>query len=102
MPMPLVLRTDNQIRDGRNGRWTLSPTQPKTVPVFFLAHPRHDQWIFKDERGHDYVMPARSLKLVVGAYGGTYSDKALVIVDLPNSSWTPEISVIAVRHDYTL
>ena len=55
MPMPLVLRTDGQIRNLRKGRFTLSPQQPKTVPVLFQSQTRRNEWYFFDEHGESYL-----------------------------------------------
>lgn len=54
MPMPLVLRTDGQTRDSRKGRFTLSPNQPKSVPVLFRNRARNNEWFFVDDGGRSH------------------------------------------------
>lgn len=101
MPMPLVLRTDGQIRNSRKGRFTLSPNQPKSVPVLFRNRTRNNEWFFVDEAGHSYFTPAQHSKLVLGIYGGKFSGKALIDV-LVGDDWLGYPSLKIVPDDFVL
>ena len=46
MPVPLILRTRGQIDGKRSGRFTLSPNQPKTVPIIYRNPNRNNEWYF--------------------------------------------------------
>jgi hypothetical protein len=101
MPMPLVLRTDGQIRGERSGRFMLSKGQPKTVPILFVGPTRKDEWYFIDEHGKKYFVPAGPAKMVIGVYGGVESVKALVNVDV-DAGWEAYPSVKTVPMDFKL
>jgi len=103
MPLPLILRTDGQIRGSRKGRFLLSPSQPETVPILFNASPRKNEWFFIDENGKRYFVPARSLKAVLGVYGGPASGKMLLDVILQQGAgWSPCVSLESISDNYVL
>ncbi len=101
MPMPLVLRTDGQIRDSRKGRFTLSPNQPKSVPILFKNPTRKNEWFFFDDDGRFYFTPANHSKIVLGIYGGKFSGKVLIDV-LVGDDWQAYPSLKIVSDDFTL
>src|SRR5262249_3602697 len=71
MPWPLPLRTEGQIEGRRSGqRFSLSAGQPKTIPVLFRRPERRNEWFMFDEHGNQYFLPASSMDLYVGVYGG--------------------------------
>ena len=98
--MPLVLRTDGQIRDSRKGRFTLSPNQPKSVPILFKNPTRKNEWFFFDDDGRFYFTPANHSKIVLGIYGGKFSGKALIDV-LVGDDWQAYPSLKIVSDDFT-
>jgi hypothetical protein len=69
MPIPLVLRTDGQIRGDRKGRWRLSQNQPKTIPIFFSLPNKRNEWFFFHETGEEYFLSAGRVSLLIGVYG---------------------------------
>jgi hypothetical protein len=101
MPIPLVLRTDGQIRDNRKGRWRLSRNQPKTVPIFFSTPNRRNEWFFFHETGEKYFLPAGRLSLLVGVYGGKMDGKVLLTVEV-GDGWRVYPSIKTVDEHYEL
>lgn len=101
MPVPLVLRTQGQIDSSRQGRFTLSPSQPKTVPVLFRNRKRNNEWFFVDENGKTYFIPSQKLELVLGVYGGQSSGKELLNI-LVGDSWRADPSLLTVDDDFVL
>lgn len=101
MPMPLVLRTEGQIRGSRTGRFTLSPDQPKSVPVLFRNPTRNNEWFFIDENEKSYFVPFQPLKLIIGIYGGKFSGKALVNI-LVGDDWQAYPSLKIMPDDFVL
>ena len=99
MPMPLVLRTDGQIRGSRTGRFTLSPNQPKSVPVLLKSRTRNNEWFFVDENGKSYFIPPQHFKAVLGIYGGKFSGKALVDIRV-GDDWQAYPSLKIVSNDF--
>lgn len=101
MPLPLVLRTEGQIGGSRTGRFTLSPGQPKSVPILFRKLTRAIEWFFVDENGNSYFVPAQHSKLVLGIYGGESNSKALVDI-LVGDDWSAYPSLRIVSDDFEL
>lgn len=101
MPLPLVLRTDGQIRGHRSGRFSLSSNEHKTVPVLFRNQKRKNEWFFFDERGKHYFVPANSLNMVAGFYGGQSNSKALIEVTV-GDDWSTLSTIKEVSDDYAL
>jgi hypothetical protein len=101
MPLPLVLRTEGQIRGQRTGRFTLSREQPKSVPILFCVPHRRNEWYFLDENGLQHRVAAGQTMLLVGLYGGTESGKALVHIDIAEG-WRVHPTVSTVDSSYVL
>jgi hypothetical protein len=101
MPVPLVLRTDEQMRDNRKGRWRLSQNQPKTIPIFFCAPSRRNEWFFFHETGEKYFLPASPVSLLVGVYGGKMNGKILLTVEV-GDDWRVYPSIKTVDANYKI
>jgi hypothetical protein len=101
MPMPLVLRTDGQIRNALNGRFMLSAGQPTTIPIVYKGPVRKNEWFFFDETGAHYLIPANPTKVVLGIYGGKFDGKLLVFIDT-DAGWQPTPSMSTVANEYRI
>jgi len=101
MPMPFVLRTDQQIRADERGRFTLSRGQKRAVPLAFRRTARANEWFFIDEDAKAYFRPSNPTKMIVRIYGGPAPGNALVYIDV-DAGWNPFPSVRVVPSDYTL
>src|SRR5262249_54140931 len=101
MPLPLVLRTDGQIRDNRKARFGLSTGQPKVVPILFVGPVRKDEWFAFDERAEKYPIPAGPAKLLLGVYGGKMDGKALIKIEV-GTDWRVYPSIESVPMNYKL
>jgi nucleoside phosphorylase len=101
MPMPFVMRTDDQIRSGERGRFTLSRGQKKIVPLAFRAMIRANEWFLFDENGKKYFVPANPTKMIVRIYGGTAPGNALIYLDT-DAGWNVFPSVKTIPSDLTL
>jgi hypothetical protein len=99
-PHPLVLRTENQIREKRSGRFSLSASQPKTVPVIFRG-PRRNEWFFRDPQGNSHFFSAGPAKILLGIYGGRRPQRVLIWIDT-GANWTPRITVSDAALDLSL
>jgi hypothetical protein len=95
MPKPLVLRTDGQIRGQRSGRFTLSKSQSKKIPLLFCGPVRKNEWYFFDENGGKHFLPAGPIKLVLRVYGGAEPITALVFIDT-DAGWKafPRLDIV--------
>jgi hypothetical protein len=99
-PNPFVLRTENQTREKRSGRFTLSANQLKTVPIVFRGL-RRNEWFFHDVQGNSHFFPAGPAKIVLGIYGGGHPQRVLISIDT-DASWTPRVTVTDVDQSYAL
>lgn len=99
MPMPFVMRTDDQIRSGERGRFSLSRGQKKIVPLAFRATIRANEWFLFDENGNKYFVPANPTKMIVRIYGGTAPGNALIYLDT-DAGWNvfPSVKTIPTNH----
>jgi nucleoside phosphorylase len=101
MPMPFAMRTDDQIRSGERGRFSLSRGQKKIVPLAFRATIRANEWFVFDENGNKYFVPANPTKMIVRIYGGNAPGNALVFLDM-DAGWNVFPSVKTTPTDHTL
>ncbi|TWB01778.1 hypothetical protein [Bradyrhizobium stylosanthis] len=105
MPLPLVLRTENQIREKRTGRFTLSAKQPKTVPIVFSLDQRPNvkasEWILFDSQENYYGLEPKPVQMVIGVYGGEKPSRALVSME-PKENSKPHFTVETVPLEYSL
>jgi hypothetical protein len=101
MPIPLVLRTDGQIRDNRKGRWRLSQNQPKTIPIFFSLPNKRNEWFFFHETGEKYFLSAGPVSLLIGVYGGKMNGKILLTVEV-GEGWRVFPSIKTVDANYKI
>jgi hypothetical protein len=101
MPMPLVLRSDEQIRNNERGRFRLDRGQRRAIPLAYRRPNRRNEWFFIDENGKTYFRSADATKMVLRIYGGPAPGNALVYLNI-DAGWNPSPSVKTVASDYTL
>ena len=81
LSLPMVLRTDDQIRGNENGRFLLSSKQHKVIPVLFRRATRKNDWYLIDEYGVEYYLPAEESDMTIGVYGGRFNTKHVVSIN---------------------
>jgi hypothetical protein len=86
MPQPFVLRTENQILDGRSGAFRLRPSETKTIPILFRDPIRAPDWSFLDEHGRRHATAASAFKMLLGVYSDTSSRKFKLVCDV-DAGW---------------
>jgi nucleoside phosphorylase len=101
MPMPCVMRTDDQIRAGERGHFALARGQKKMVPLAFRRPTRANEWFLFDEHGNKHFVPANPAKMIVRLYGGAAPGNALVFLNT-DAGWNVFPSVKTIPSDRTL
>jgi hypothetical protein len=101
MPMPFVLRPENQIREKRSGRFNLSAAQPKTIPIVVRETYSPNAWYLVDALERFHSIPEMPTKMVLGIYGGRKPARVLVCVE-PTVDLPPRFTVESVPLDYSL
>jgi hypothetical protein len=86
MPMPLTLRTEEQVRGGGAGRFTLSKGQRKAIPILFVRTQRANEWFFFDENKKQYFIPAHPTELRLRIYGGDEPLAGVLFIDV-DAGW---------------
>jgi hypothetical protein len=86
MPMPLTLRTEEQVRGGGAGRFTLSKGQRKAIPILFVRTQRANEWFFFDENKKQYFIPAHPTELRLRIYGGDEPLAVVLFIDV-DAGW---------------
>ena len=69
VPIPFVLRTDDNIREQRRGCFSLCSGQTKTIPVLFRNPRRKHEWFMFDEQGKAHYVPAQDGRITIGVCG---------------------------------
>jgi hypothetical protein len=108
--LPLVLRTDEQVRSNTRGAWPLFSTASESFPIVFRDALRKNEWFFFDQQGRRYHKPARSMQMLLGVHArGGLSATFLVRLRVktgtpvtPLTSWLVDASIRRVRDDYVL
>ncbi|WP_354082167.1 hypothetical protein [Bradyrhizobium sp. S3.3.6] len=101
MPMPLTLRTDEQIRNGERGPFAIFAGQQAIVPLAFRSAQRANEWFLFDENGRNYLIPADPTKMLLRVYGGSAPGAAEVFINT-DVGWNAMPSVRTVTTDFRL
>jgi hypothetical protein len=101
LPMPLAMRTQEQIRANTRGRFLLSAGQEMPIPLAFYRPQRANEWYFVDDAGKQHFFSANPTKILIRIVGGTSPGHALVYIDT-DAGWRPHPSVRTVPSDFSL
>jgi hypothetical protein len=101
MPMPLVLRTDAQIRNDERGPFPIFAGQQAIVPLAFRSPQRANEWFLFDENGRSYYIPVDPTKMLLRIFGGGAPGTAEVFINT-DAGWNAMPTVRTVTSDFTL
>lgn len=94
LSLPMVLRTEDQIRGNENGRFLLSSKQHKVIPILFRSPVRKNEWYLIDEHGAEYYIPFEESDMVIGVYGGNFNTKRIVSINSSPKDVRGEFSTV--------
>ena len=101
LAIPFVLRTAGQLEGDRSGRFSLSVSQPKNVPLLFRRSTRHVDWYLIDENGKSHFISPSDMRLDVAVYDGRNNAKFPVTIRLV-SDWDARAKIEEdSRHERT-
>lgn len=81
LSLPLVIRTEGQLRGARTGRFILSAGQTKNIPVLYRRRNRRNERFVFDEGGIAYGLTDNAFRIVVCIYGGNSSARTDIEIE---------------------
>jgi hypothetical protein len=99
--LPLTLRSANQIRSNKRGRFLLSAGQEVLIPLAVHRPQRANEWFLVDEHGEKHFFSANPTKMILRIYGGPSPGNALVFINT-DAGWRAMPTVSTVPSDATL
>ena len=101
VPLPMTLRSANQIRSNERGRFLLSAGQEVLIPLAFHRSQRANEWFLVDEHGARHFFSADPTKMIVRIYGGPAPGNALIFINT-DAGWRAMPTISTVPSDATL